>query len=109
MIADRRAEATRLAREKAAKADAERRTALLRMVADHRAALGIRTFVMTALETLGSSMAKEGPAADWAAWAFGVADQIDPVGRLHIAEDGTAAEASAEAPALHLCPDSHGE
>ncbi len=43
---------------------------------------------MTALETLGSSMAKEGPAADWAAWAFGVADQIDPIGRLHIADDG---------------------
>jgi hypothetical protein len=109
MIADRCAEAARLAREKAAKADAERRTALLRMVADHRAALDIRTFVVTALETLGSSIAKEGPAADWAAWAFGVADQIDPVGRLHIAEDGTAAEASAEAPARDLCPDSHGK
>lgn len=105
MIADRRTEAVRLAHEKAAKADAKRRTALLRMAADHRAALDIRTFVMTALETLGSSMAKEGPAADWAAWAFGVADQIDPVGRLHIAEDGTAAQASAEAAALHRCPD----
>ncbi len=104
MITDRRAEAARLAREKTAKADAERRTALLRMVADHRAALDIRTFVMTALETLGSSMAKEGPAADWAAWAFGVADQIDPVGRLHIAEDGTAAEASAVVPCCISVP-----
>lgn len=64
---------------------------------------------MTALETLGSNMAKEGPAADWAAWAFQVADQIDPVGRLQITEDGTAAEASAEAAALHLYPDSHGD
>ena len=109
MIADRRAEAARLAREKAAKADAERRTALLRMVADHGAALDIRTFVTTAIEALGSNTAKEGPAADWAAWALRVADQIDPVGRLHIAEDGTAAEASAVAPAAHLCPDSHGE
>lgn len=109
MIADRRAEAARLAHEKATKADTERRTALLRMAADHRAALDIRTFVMTALETLGSNMAKEGPAADWAAWAFQVADQIDPVGRLQITEDGTAAEASAEAAALHLYPDSHGD
>jgi hypothetical protein len=109
MLAEQRAEAVRLAREKAVKAEAERRKTLLRMAADHRAAQDIRAFVNAAIKAFRPSTAKEGPAADWAAWAFGVADQIDPVGRLHIAEDGTAAEKPAVAPAADLCPESEGE
>jgi hypothetical protein len=44
-LAEQRAEAARLAREKALKAEAEQRKTLLRMAADHRAAQDIRTFV----------------------------------------------------------------
>lgn len=40
----------------------------------------------------------ERAATDWAAWALGVADQIDPVGHLQITEDGTSIEKQAVAP-----------
>lgn len=106
MLAERRAEAARLACEKAAKAEAERRKALLQMAADHRAAQDVRAFVDTAIRALHPDAAAAGPAADWAAWALGVADQIDPVGRLHIADNGTAAVRPAAALIRSACPDS---
>jgi hypothetical protein len=97
-LAEQRAEAARLAREKALKAEAERRKTLLRMAADHRAAQDIRAFVRAAIAAFGPDNAQEGPTADWANWALGVADQIDPIGRLQIAEDGTAAGKPAAEP-----------
>lgn len=109
MLAEQRAEAIRLAREKAVTAEAKRRKTLLRMAAGHRDAQDIRAFVDAAIEAFGPDTAKEGPAADWTAWALGVADQIDPVGRLHIAEDGTVAEKPLVAPAADPSPNSQGE
>jgi len=97
-LAEQRAEAARLAREKALKAEAERRKTLLRMAADHRAAQDIRAFVRAAIAAFGPDNAQESPTADWANWALGVADQIDPIGRLQIAEDGTAAGKPAAEP-----------
>jgi hypothetical protein len=91
-LAEQCAEAARLAGEKAAKAEAERRRTLLRMAADHRAAQDIRAFVKAAITAFGPEKAEESAAAGWAAWALGVADQIDPVGRLQIIEDGTSIE-----------------
>lgn len=91
-LAEQRAEADRLAREKAIKAEAEQRKMLLRMAADHRAAQDIRAFVKAAIAAFGPDNAQESPTADWVSWALRVADQIDPIGRLQIAEDGTAAE-----------------
>jgi len=88
-LAEQRTEAARLAREKALEAEAEQRRTLLRMAADHRAAQDIRTFVMATVAAFGPDKAMERAAKDWAAWALGVADQIDPVSRLQIAEDGT--------------------
>jgi hypothetical protein len=69
-LAQQRAEAARLAREKAAKAEAEQRKTLLRIAADHRAAQDIRTFVKAAMAAFGPDKARERAAADWAAWAF---------------------------------------
>jgi hypothetical protein len=109
MLAEQRAETARLAREKAVTAEAERRKTLLRMAAGHRDARDIRAFVDAAIEAFGPDTAKEGPAADWTAWALGVADQIDPVGRLRIAEDGTVAEKPVVAPAADSPPNSQGE
>ena len=83
-----------------------RRKTLLGMAADYRSAQDIRAFVNTAIGALDLDMANAGLAADWAAWALAVADQIDPVGRLHIADDGTAKEGPAVAPAAKRCPDS---
>jgi len=97
-LAEQRAEAARLAREKALKAEAEQRKTLLRMAADHRAAQDIRTFVQAAMVAFGPDKAMERAATDWAAWALGVADQIDPVGRLQITEDGTSIEKRVVAP-----------
>jgi hypothetical protein len=91
-LAEQRTEAVRLAREKALRAEEEQRRTLLRMAADHRAAEEIRTFVKATMAALGPDKAMERAATDWAAWALGVADQIDPVGRLQIAEDGTTIE-----------------
>lgn len=109
MLAEQRAEAARLAREKAIKAEAERRKTLLRMAADHREAEDIRAFVDAAMEAFGPDAAKEGPAAHWMTWALGVADQIDPVGRLRITEDRMVAEKPAIAPAADISPDGQGE
>lgn len=97
-LAEQRAEAARLAREKALKAEAERRKTLLRMATDYRAAQDIRAFVEAAIAAFGPDNAQESPTADWVSWALGVADQIDPIGRLQIAEDGTAAEKPAAEP-----------
>lgn len=96
-LAEQRAEADRLAREKALEAEAEQRKTLLRMAADHRAAQDIRTFVKAAMAAFGPDKAMERATTDWAAWALGVADQIDPVGRLQITEDGTSIEKPAVA------------
>jgi hypothetical protein len=71
---------------------------LLRMAADHRAAQDVRTFVKAAMAAFGPDKAMERAATDWAAWAMGVAEQIDPVGRLQITEDGTSIEKRAVAP-----------
>ncbi|MGY2916073.1 hypothetical protein [Bradyrhizobium sp. USDA 3262] len=97
-LAQQRAEAARLAREKAAKAEAEQRKTLLRMAADHRAAQDIRAFVKAAITAFSPEKAEESLVAGWAAWALGVADQIDPVGRLQITEDGPSIENPAVAP-----------
>jgi hypothetical protein len=105
-LVEQRAEATRLAREKALKTEAEQRKTLLRMAADHRAAQDIRTFVEAAIAAFGPDKAMERAATDWAAWALGVADQIDPVPRLQIGEDGTSTEKPAVAPMAE--PDSQG-
>jgi len=91
-LVEQRGEADRLAREKAIKAEAEQRKMLLRMAADHRAAQDIRAFVNAAIAAFGPDNAQESPTAEWVSWALRVADQIDPIGRLQIAEDGTAAE-----------------
>jgi hypothetical protein len=91
-LVEQRGEADRLAREKAIKAEAEQRKMLLRMAADHRAAQDIRAFVNAAIAAFGPDNAQESPTAEWVNWALRVADQIDPIGRLQIAEDGTAAE-----------------
>lgn len=106
MLAERRAEAARLACEKAAKAEAERRKALLQMAADHRVAQDIRAFVDAAIRALDPDAAVATPAADWAAWALGVAEQIDPVGRLHIADNGTDAVSPTVALTRSACPNS---
>lgn len=105
-LAEQRAEATRLAREKAVKAEAEQRKTLLRMAADHRTAEDIRAFVKAAITAFGTDKARERAAADWVAWALGVADQIDPVGRLQIADDGQPMDKPAVAPMTE--PDSQG-
>lgn len=97
-LAEQRAEGARLAREKALKAEAERRKTLLRMATDYRAAQDIRAFVEAAIAAFDPDNAQESPTADWVSWALGVADQIDPIGRLQIAEDGTAAEKPAAEP-----------
>jgi len=97
-LAEQRAEAARLAREKAAKAEAEQRKTLLRMAADHRAAQDIRASVKAAITAFSPEKAEESLVAGWAAWALGVADQIDPVGRLQITEDGPSIENPAVAP-----------
>ncbi|MGJ5176371.1 hypothetical protein ACQR16_23450 [Bradyrhizobium oligotrophicum] len=97
-LAEQRDEADRLAREKVIKAEAEQRKMLLRMAADHRAAQDIRAFVAAAITAFGSEKAEESPVAGWTAWALGVADQIDPVRRLQITEDGTSIEKPAAAP-----------
>jgi hypothetical protein len=105
-LAEQRAEAIRLAHDKAVKAEAEQRKTLLRMAADHRGAQDIRAFVKAAIAALGPDKADESPAADWAAWALRVADQIDPVGQFQIAEDGTSMEKPAGAPVAE--PDRQG-
>jgi hypothetical protein len=97
-LTEQRAEVIRLARDKAVKAEAEQRKTLLQMAADHRGAQDIRAFVKAAIAALGPDKADESPAADWVAWALRVADQIDPVGQLQIAEDGTSMEKPAVAP-----------
>jgi hypothetical protein len=97
-LAEQRAEAARLAHEKTLKLEAEQRKTLLRMAADHHAAQDVRTFVKTAMAAFGPDKAMERAATGWAAWALGVADQIDPVGRLQITEDGTSIEKQAIAP-----------
>jgi hypothetical protein len=97
-LAEQRDEADRLAREKVIKAEAEQRKMLLRMAADHRAAQDIRAFVAAAITAFGPKKAEESPVAGWTARALGVADQIDPVGRLQITEDGTSIEKPAAAP-----------
>jgi hypothetical protein len=106
-ISEQRAEAARIAHEKAIKAEAEQRNVLLRMAADHRAAKDIRAFVDAAVETLGGSdPAKAKTVNAWATWALGVADRTDPLGRLHIAEDGTAAVGGFERPRSEVAADS---
>jgi hypothetical protein len=52
------------------------------MAADHRSAQDIRAFLKAAIAAFGPEKAEESPVAGWTAWALGVADQIDPVGRL---------------------------
>ena len=85
MLVKQRAEAAKIAREKAAEAQAERRRLLLQMAADHRTAQDIRAFVGAAIQARDTSTA--GAIADWAAWAYETADGIDPIGRLRIGED----------------------
>ncbi len=46
----------------------------------------------------GAEKVNESPVAGWTAWALAVADRIDPVGRLQIAEDGTSIEKPALTP-----------
>ncbi|TKV77735.1 hypothetical protein FDV58_29475 [Bradyrhizobium elkanii] len=96
-LAEQRAETHRLAREKAIKAEAEQRKMLLRMAADHRAAQDVRAFVKAAIAAFGPEKTEESSVAGWTAWALGVADQIDPVGRLQITEDGMSIEKPAVA------------
>ncbi|MEQ1863617.1 MAG: hypothetical protein ABL996_03080 [Micropepsaceae bacterium] len=97
-LTEQRAEEARLAREKTLKAEAERRRTLRRMAADHRAAQDIRAFVKATMAVFDPGKAMEKEATDWVAWALGVADQIDPVGRHQIAEDGTSIEKPAIPP-----------
>lgn len=106
MLARQHAETDRLVREKALKADAERRKVLFQMAADHRAAQDIRAFVNAAVEALDPHVSKTGLAASWASWALEVAGQIDPVGRLQITDDGTVVMRRAAGLASFLCPDS---
>jgi hypothetical protein len=90
MLVEQRAKAVRMAHERAIKAETARRNALTQMAADHRSARDIREFVETAVEALGPLAAEANALKDWSSWALGVADQVDPVGRLQIADDGTA-------------------
>jgi len=94
-LAEQRTETVKIAREEAVKVETERRKLLIQMAADHRIAEDIRAFVGAALQLLDTSAIHAGPAASWAAWAYETADEIDPVGKLQIAGDGTAATRSA--------------
>lgn len=97
-LGNQRVETARLALEKAFELEAEQRKTLLGMAADHRAAQDIRTFVKAAIAAFGPNKTIERAATDWAVWALGIADQIDPVGRLLISKDGTCIEKPAVAP-----------
>jgi hypothetical protein len=89
-LVQQRAETVRLAHEHAIKAEAARRKALTQMAADHRAAEDIRAFIRAVVEAPKLATGEGTALKDWSFWAFGVADQVDPVGRLQIADDGQA-------------------
>jgi hypothetical protein len=77
-LARRRAETARKAREAEIAAEKARRTQLLNMAADLRAADDIRALVARVLARRG---ADDGAASRWGAWALDVAERLDPSGQ----------------------------
>jgi hypothetical protein len=93
-----RAEALRVAREKRIKAEQDRRSTLLQMASDHRAANDIRSLIAAVLASRGPDASRERSVSEWAAWATSVADRTDPIARLQFADGGRASLIEPELP-----------
>lgn len=90
LLAEQRAEAVRLDRERRLKEEEARRASLLSMASDLRAASDIRALVKTVLENTGDRDLEPGHVAKWSDWALAVADRTDPLNRLRFSATGEA-------------------
>lgn len=89
-LAAQSAEAIRLARDLAAKAERERRISLLRMAAELRKAEQIRSLIDQVVRVRGADASQAESVAKWADWAREVADRTDPILRLSFDAEGHA-------------------
>jgi hypothetical protein len=107
-LAAQKAEAIRLARDLAVKAERERRRNLLRMAAEHRKAEQIRGLIEEVVRLRGADPSQAEGVAKWAEWAREVADRADPTFRLSFDAEGRAclAEPTFPQPGTQQCPKS---
>ncbi|MDI1327528.1 MAG: hypothetical protein PSV23_12115, partial [Brevundimonas sp.] len=90
LLAEQRAEAVRLDRERRLKEEEARRASLLSMASDLRAASDIRALVKTVLENASGRDVEPEHLAKWSDWALAVADRTDPLNHLRFSPTGEA-------------------